>query len=93
METKEFTDTQIQMLKKMLEWDDEYYYPYFYFDDLAPDKVLKKEMRGLIARGYVNLMRGGINDEGQICGGSGFCLNYERRQEVKDLTLHTIQTV
>ena len=73
------------MLKQMLEWDDEYYYPYSEFNDLPDKKVLKKEMRGLISRGYVKICRGGINDDGEVVGGTGFILDYERRKEVRDL--------
>ena len=77
------TDNQKTMLRKMLEWDPRYHYPYFYFDDILDDKTLKKEMRGLIASGRVELCRGGINDDGEMVGGSGFVINYERRKEIE----------
>jgi hypothetical protein len=79
----EFTDIQVKMLQKMLDWDNDYYYPYDWFDDLYPKKILKKEMRGLIARGWVLFHRGGIDDEGRICGGSGFSLRSERIEELR----------
>ena len=82
---EEFTKTQVEMLKQMLTWDNEYSYPYSYFDDIAEKKILKKEMRGLIARGYVEMHRGGINDDGELTGGTGFCLNYERKNEIKNI--------
>lgn len=81
----ELTDIQIQMLKQMLEWDFEYSYPYSEFDDIADKKILKKEMRGLIMLGYVEMYRGGINDDGEMFGGTGFSLNYERRDEMREL--------
>lgn len=88
---KELTDKQIKMLAKMLEWDIGYYYPYFYFDDLFDDKTLRKEMRGLISGGYVNLMRGGLNEDGEVVGGSGFSLNYERRNEIEEIVKDSIK--
>jgi len=86
----EFTDIQKQMLSAMLGWDDEYRYPYSSFEDdygnpIADKKILKKEMRGLISRGWVEINRGGINDDGEVCGGTGFSINYERRRELEKL--------
>jgi len=80
------TDTQKVMLKKMLGWNQEYLYRYFHFDNIFDIKTLKKEMRGLISGGYVKLCRGGINDDGEVMGGTGFCLDYERLDEIKKLT-------
>jgi hypothetical protein len=82
---KELTDIQLKMLAKMLEWDMEYRYPYSYFDDIFDIKTLKREMRGLIAGGYVEISRGGLNDEGEVCGGTGFSLEWSRRREIEDL--------
>ena len=78
------TENQKLMLKKMLEWDREYSYPYFYFDDILDDKTLRKEMRGLIASGRVEMYRGGINEDGEVVGGTGFCITYDRRLEIEE---------
>jgi hypothetical protein len=83
----EITRIQKEMLRQMLEWDKEYAYNYYWFNDLPDKKILKKEMRGLISKGFVEVCRGGINDDGQLLGGTGFVLNYERRQEIKELVL------
>lgn len=85
MKEKDLNKTQIEMLKKMLEWDSEYWFPYYYFDDIFEVKTLKREMRGLIAKGYVKFHRGGLNDDGEVTGGSGFTLNYGRRKEIEEL--------
>lgn len=82
---KELTSIQSEMLKQMLEWDYEYCFPYSEFNDIADKKVLKKEMRGLIAGGYVEISRGGIDDDGQMFGGTGFSLNYERIGEIRKI--------
>jgi len=81
----DLTPIQKEMLKQMLEWDREYRYPYSEFNDIAEKKVLQKEMRGLISRGWVEINRGGLDDDGQVCGGTGFSLAYERIKEIEDL--------
>lgn len=90
---KELTKIQLEMLKQMLEWDYEYSYPYSEFNDIADKKVLKKEMRGLVAGGYVEISRGGINDDGEMYGGTGFSLNYERIGEVRKLVEEMAETI
>jgi len=82
----QLTPMQIKMLEKMLEWDSEYSYPYYYFDDLAPQKVLSKEMKGLRELGYVRMCRGGLDDyDGTLIGGTSFIIEWSKRQEIKNL--------
>jgi len=84
-EKKEFTKIQIMILKEMLTWETDYSYGYWYFDCHVDKKTLKKEMRGLIIKGYVKIQRGGTNDDGELVGGTGFCLAYERRKELENI--------
>ena len=81
------TDIQKLMLKEMLDWDSEYSYPYSYFEGIGIDiKTLKKEMRDLISSGLVKIWRGGIDeDDGHVMGGTGFAIDYERRDEVEKI--------
>jgi hypothetical protein len=81
----ELTLIQIQMLEQMLNWDMEYCYPYVEFDGIADKNTLKKEMRGLISKGFVKISRGGMNEDGEISGGTGFFLDHERRMEIEEL--------
>lgn len=82
----DLTLVQKEMLKQMLDWDMEYRYPYCYFEGaiaLMGKKILAKEMRGLISSGRVKMDRGGLNDDGEVSGGTGFSINYERRREIE----------
>lgn len=81
---KKLTPVQVEMLKQMLEWDSDYSYGYDYFNDIADKKILKKEMKGLMKLNCVKMFRGGMDDDGQLVGGAGFCIVYEKRKEIKD---------
>ena len=84
IEGGELTPIQVEMLKQMLEWGREYSYGYDWFEGIADKKILKKEMRGLISRGYVEISRGGIDeDTGLTMGGTGFFLDYELIPDIK----------
>jgi hypothetical protein len=84
IEGGELTPIQVEMLKQMLEWDTEYRYPYSEFYDLPEVKTLKKEMRGLVAKGYVKISRGGVDDDdGHVIGGTGFYLDYELIPDIR----------
>ena len=91
---RELNDIQIKMLEKMLEWDYEYSYPYDYFDNIFDKNTLKKNMRGLVAKGYVQICRGGMDDDdGHPIGGTGFCLDYERIKEIRELVKERETTI
>ena len=79
------TEIQKQLLKNLLEKDDEYSYSYAWITDgiTADRKTLTKEMRGLRELGLVEMSRG-QNEDGQISG-TGFGIVYSRKQEVKEL--------
>lgn len=84
----DLTPIQKEMLKCMLLWDEEYSYPYDHFEDeyghlITDKKILKKEMRGLLASGRVELYRGGLNEDGEVVGGCGFSIPYDRRREIE----------
>lgn len=83
----ELNDKQLKMLEKMMEWDDEYWYPYYYFDDIYDKKTLQKEMKGLVSSGLVKICRGGLNDDGEVAGGCGFGIVYGKRREVENLLI------
>lgn len=86
---RDLTEIQKEMLRQMLEWDNEYSYPYSEFTEITLDggivqkKTLQKEMRGLVSRGFVKISRGGIDDDGQLYGGTGFYLDSERMEDIK----------
>lgn len=91
---RELNDIQLKMLEKMLEWDYEYSYPYDYFDNIFDKNTLKKNMRGLVAKGYVQICRGGMDDDdGHPIGGTGFCLDYERIKEIRELVKERETTI
>lgn len=80
------TEIQKYMLEEMLTWR-EYCYGYWRFDIRIDNKAvqkdqLRKEMKGLREMGYVEYIKGLINDDGEVCG-SGFTLNYSKLDDLK----------
>lgn len=87
---REINGVQKQMLTQMLDWF-EYSYNTDWFDDILIDgrKVMKpellKNMRELREMGLVEMFRGGLNDDGEVVGGTHFSIIYEKRAEIKEL--------
>lgn len=83
-------EVQKQMLEQMLHWN-EYSMSTDYLDDILIDgrKVMKpellKNMRELRQLGLVEMFRGGLNDDGEVVGGTHFSIIYEKRKEVEEL--------
>ena len=86
----QLTDIQCLMLKSMLEWQD-YVYGYdMGFEDLLWEKKATKEelrenMKGLKEMGLVRMGHGGINDDGEVVGGTWFQIIYGKEREIEQL--------
>jgi len=78
------TEVQKDMLKQMLAWDQDYSFDYNWFEGIDR-KTLKKEMKILREIGLSKMSRGGINDDGEVVGGTHFYIPYEKRREVEVL--------
>jgi len=92
MEYPEFSENEIIVLKAMLEWDQDYSYGYWYLEDTGLDrKTLQKCIKRLRELDLVKMSRGGINDDGEVVGGTGFYISYDKREVVELLTREDCQ--
>lgn len=78
------------MLKQMIHWG-EYSYSSSWLDDIKLDgsvvskKELLKNMRALIELGLVRMYRGGLNDDGEVVGGTHYSIAYSKKKEIEEL--------
>ncbi len=72
VEWPELTDNELLILKEMIGWDQDYSFGYDYLTDTKIDrKELKKCIKHLRELGLVSMSRGGLNDDGEVAGGTG----------------------
>ncbi len=81
------TDNELLVLKEMLNWDQDYSFGYAYLEETHLDrKELKKCIAHLRELGLVKMSRGGLNDDGEVVGGTGFYIEYSKRKVVEALS-------
>lgn len=86
-------DAQKQMLTQMLTWG-EYCYAYNYFEvvdengNYLTKSELKKHMKPLLDIGLVELIRGLMNDDGEVCGSGFTIVDFHREKIEKALNKH-----
>lgn len=90
---QELNEVQKQILRQMFDWAnwDNCWHSYYHFDDILIDgrKVMRPELQKNMAElretGLVKMYRGGLDDEGQVCGGTGFAIPDDKMKEVEEL--------
>lgn len=89
-DTETLNKIQIEMLKQMINWG-EYSYSYWYFDDIKinGNVVSKKELQSNMAElrklELVKMYRGGLNEDGEVVGGTHFGIPYSKLKEVESM--------
>lgn len=87
MDVPNLSENELVVLKEMLLWDSSYALGYSYLDETRLDrKTLQKCIKHLREIGLVKMSRGGINDDGELCSGTGFYIPYEMIKAVETLT-------
>ena len=84
-------EIQKEMLKEMLNWGEYSYSSDWLLNVIKIDGVYveKKEilenMRKLREAGLVHMFRGGLNEDGEVVGGTHFSIKYGKIKEVEAL--------
>jgi len=87
LEPNTLNTIQIEMLKQMLNWR-EYAHNTNWFDviKIGGKIITKKEllinMRELVKLGLVGMYRGGLSEDGEVVGGTHYCIEYPFHSEI-----------
>ena len=87
IDTPDLSENETLILRTMIDWDQDYSYGYAYLEETGIDrKELRKTIKRLRELGLVKISRGGINEDGEVVGGTGFYIPYEMLKTVEAMT-------
>lgn len=85
MKLEELNQTEIDILDHLINSDPDFGYQYWWFEEFTGMKreQLKPIMTKLRHDGWIEHMKGLMNDDGEVAG-SGFNIVYGKRREVRE---------